>query len=46
LYKNNKNKLRDYSKKVFDIVFENKTLNDPKVQKGMKLFQTAFLEME
>ena len=43
---NNKEKLENYSKKVFTKIYQNKNINDQKAQEWMKLFQTAFLEME
>lgn len=46
LHKNDEIKLRKYSKMIFDKVYKNKEINNPLVQKGMKLFQTAFIEME
>lgn len=46
LRKNDNEKLRLYSKKVFDTVYKNNEMRDPEVQKWMRLFQTAFLEME
>ncbi len=46
LSKNDENKLRLYTKKIRYTIYKNKELNDPEVQKWLKLFQTAFLEME
>ncbi len=46
LHKNNETSLRNYSQKVFNKVYINKEINNSEVQEWMKLFQTAFLEME
>ena len=46
LHKNSEKLLRSYSQAVFNKVFEDKEINDSEVQKWMKLFQTAFIEME
>lgn len=42
----NDDKLRLYSKKIRYTIYKEKELKDPEVQKWLKLFQTAFLEME
>ncbi len=46
LHKNDEKELKKYSTKVFNKIYKNKDHTDLEVQKWMKLFQTAFIEME